>query len=250
MITKSYNFDPITITTRIAVVCAALVIIAAGVLGFTALYDLFVSIGLFAAWLGLFFPLLFDLAEITAAVSVFNAKLQGEDDRFAWRMVLLFTGLGVIANIAHASHAAYIGRIDAAQLLLAIFATSLFPLSVALVTHLLKKVIDRAIRRANETLTLAGLTGQRETLAAEVNKLTAQWERLSSQLDELKTDKQAHYTTISDDTRSAALDILRNAPDITGAELARQLDKSASTGRRLRRELLPIVSTNGHEAPA
>src|SRR6185503_12470180 len=123
--------NAITITTRIAVVCAALVILSAGILGYTALYDLFVSIGLFSAWLGIFFPLLFDLAEITAAVTVFNAKLQGEEDRFAWRMVLLFTGLGIVANIGHAASAWYIGKIDNVQATLAIFATSLFPLSIA-----------------------------------------------------------------------------------------------------------------------
>src|SRR5262245_36923455 len=96
---------PIVITTYIAVTAAALVILSAGVLGYTALYDLFVSIGLFSAWLGIFFPLLFDLAEVAAAVAVFNAKLQGEEDRFAWGMVLLFTGLGIVANIGHATAA-------------------------------------------------------------------------------------------------------------------------------------------------
>ena len=171
------NFDPICLTTWIASLCAGLVIIAAAVLGFTALYDLFGSIGLFASWLGIFFPLLFDLAEVTAAVSVFNAKLQGEDDKFAWRMVLLFTGLGVTANILHASHAAYTGRIDSAQLVLAIFATSLFPLSVALVTHLLKSVIDRAIRRNQAAVTLADLDNQLDAGRKELNNLLAQIEQ-------------------------------------------------------------------------
>ncbi len=46
-------------TTRITTTCAGLVILAAGILGYTALRDLFVSTGLFAAWLALLFPLLF-----------------------------------------------------------------------------------------------------------------------------------------------------------------------------------------------
>lgn len=147
-------------TTRIAVISAALVILAAGVLSFTALRDLFVSIGLFAPWLGYLFPLLFDLAEIAAAVSVFNAKLQGEEDRFAWGMVILFTILGIVANVAHAGHAYYVGTIDGGQVILAVFFTSMFPLSVALVTHLLKHVIGRDISRRQIVTSLLDLTRQ------------------------------------------------------------------------------------------
>ena len=177
--------NPITITTRIAVACATLVIVSAGVLGYTALYDLFVSIGLFAPWLGIFFPLLFDLAEVTAAVSVFNAKLQGEDDRFAWRMVLLFTLLGIVANVAHAGHAFYAGRIDAAQLGLAVFATSLFPLSIALVTDLLKRVIARNIERQALLESLSELDKRRDTLTGQVDTNQAELDTLNADLDEL-----------------------------------------------------------------
>lgn len=178
--------NAITITTRIAVVTAALVILSAGILGYTALFDLFVSIGLFSSWLAIFFPLLFDLAEVTAAVSVFNAKLQGEDDRFAWGMVILFTILGIVANIGHAAHAFYVGRIDAAQLVIAIFATSLFPLSVALVTHLVKRVIARDINRRSILSSLAELTARRDTLTADLDKLNGQIENKRIELNKLQ----------------------------------------------------------------
>jgi hypothetical protein len=164
----------VTITTYIAVVCATLVILSAGILGYTALYDLFVSIGLFAAWLGIFFPLLFDLAEITAAVTVFNAKLQGEEDRFAWIMVLLFTGLGIAANVGHALFAWWLGKITTPQVILAVFATSLFPLSVALVTHLVKRVIAQDISRRGLVKTLAELAAQIDDKRAELAELLSQ----------------------------------------------------------------------------
>lgn len=184
----------IEITTTIAVICAGLVILSAGILGYTALYDLFVSIGLFAAWLALFFPLLFDLAEVTSAVVVFNAKLQGEDDRFAWAMVLLFTGLGIVANIAHALAAWWVGRIDTLQAILAVFATSLFPLSIALVTHLVKRVISRDIGRRSILSSLAELAGQRDSLLAEVARLVSQAEAASVKLAVLQSDiKAAHF---------------------------------------------------------
>lgn len=108
----SGNGDPLKATSRIAIVGASLVILAAGILGYTALFDLFQSIGLFHWSLAVFFPLLFDFSEVTAAVIVLNAKLSGEDDRLAWRAVLLFTGLGIIANVAHAIFAWYSAKIS------------------------------------------------------------------------------------------------------------------------------------------
>ncbi|MCL4300560.1 MAG: DUF2637 domain-containing protein [Anaerolineae bacterium] len=183
--------NAITITARIAVVCAALVILSAGVLGYTALYDLFVSIGLFAAWLGIFFPLLFDLAEITAALAVFNAKLQGEEDRFAWIMVLLFTGLGITANVGHAVFAWWIGKITTPQVILAVFATSLFPLSVALVTHLIKRVIAQDISRRGVIKTLAELITEIDYKRAELAELLSQKQdeidQKQSEVDRLNT---------------------------------------------------------------
>lgn len=173
-------------TTRIAVVTAALVILSAGILGYSALFDLFVSIGLFSWWLAIFFPLLFDLAEVTAAVSVFNAKLQGEDDKFAWGMVILFTILGIVANVGHATAAWWVGRIDTIQVILAIFATSLFPLSVALVTHLVKRVIARDITRRASVTTLAELL---EMVSYRQTEL--------SQLDKMIKDKRTELDNLS-----------------------------------------------------
>ncbi|MCG3209246.1 MAG: hypothetical protein FOGNACKC_02867 [Anaerolineae bacterium] len=176
--------DPIKATSRIAVTGASLVILSAGVLGYTALFDLFNSIGLFHPALAIFFPLLFDFAEITAAVIVLNAKLQGEDDRLAWRAVLLFTALGIIANVAHATYAYYSQVIDEGQVILAVFATALFPLSVALVTHLLKSVITRTITRAQAINTL-------ENLLKEIDDKRSQ----SAQLDERIAQQHAQFTT-------------------------------------------------------
>lgn len=180
--------NAISLTTRIAVISAALVILSAGILGYTALFDLFLSIGLFSAWLGIFFPLLFDLAEVTAAVSVFNARLQGEDDKFAWGMVVLFTILGIVANIGHATFAWYAGKITTPQVIVAIFATSLFPLSTALVTHLLKRVIARSIERAAAVVTLAELTGQAAQARADLDKLTGQIERAEARLLDIRSE--------------------------------------------------------------
>ena len=189
------NAEPIEITSYIAVICASLVILSAGILGYTALFDLFNSIGLFHPALAIFFPLLFDFAEITAAVIVLNAKLQDEDDDLAWKAVLLFTALGIIANIAHVLYAYFDGRINAGQGVLAVFATALFPISVALVTHLLKSVIARQIARNKAIKTL-------NTLLEEITEKRNQ----STQLDEQVThhkraiiDKQAEVEQLNEE---------------------------------------------------
>lgn len=215
--------NAITVTTRIAVVTAALVILSAGILGYTALYDLFVSIGLFSAWLGIFFPLLFDLAEVTAAVSVFNAKLQGEDDKFAWFMVLLFTILGIVANIGHATAAWYTGKIDNLQAILAIFATSLFPLSVALVTHLVKRVISRDITRRGFVSTLSELAAQVDKMRAELVELLSQKQgEINTKQSELdKLNGQIEHTRAQlDDIKARQIE--QNARSVNGLNEAKQ----------------------------
>jgi hypothetical protein len=217
--------NAITITTRIAVITAALVILSAGILGYTALYDLFVSIGLFTAWLGIFFPLLFDLAEITAAVTVFNAKLQGEEDRFAWVMVLLFTGLGIAANIGHATYAWWLGKIDPAQLGLAVFATSLFPLSVALVTHLVKRVLARDINRRGILSTLAELAAQIDHRRAELAELLSQKQ---GQLDKLNGQIERAQTRLDDIKAETNREISANVQELNAARQAKIDQRRAS----------------------
>ncbi len=248
----SQNSKAINWTTYIAVTTAALVILSAGILGYTALYDLFLSIGLFAAWLGIFFPLLFDLAEVASAVTVFNAKLQGEDDRFAWSMVLLFTILGIVANVAHALAAWMTGRIDTLQVTLAIFATSLFPLSVALVTHLVKRVIARDIKRRGLLSSLAELTAQRDNLLAEVARIVNQHEQAAAKLEQTQAQieqarselKAVHFQQMTpqveemkavrlakiEQRRATVLDRLEQG--MTAADIASELQVSISTVRR------------------
>lgn len=196
--------NAITITTRIAVITAALVILSAGILGYSALFDLFVSIGLFNWWLAIFFPLLFDLAEVTAAVSVFNAKLQGEDDKFAWGMVILFTILGIVANIGHATAAWWTGHIDTIQVILAIFATSLFPLSVALVTHLVKRVIARDITRRATVSSLAELLEMVSYRQAELSQLDKMIKDKRAKLDKITMTND--HLSMPDDHLSSTLD--------------------------------------------
>lgn len=227
------NLIAINITTKFAVITAALVILSAGILGYTALFDLFVSIGLFSPWLGYFFPLLFDLAEVTAAVSVLNAKLQHEDDKFAWGMVILFTILGIVANVGHATVAHLTGKIDQLQVIIAIFATSLFPLSVALVTHLVKRVIARDITRRAVVRSLSELTAQvdarhneLDTLAADLDKLTAQCDTLARQVE----DKRQALTVTNAETNEESSAFVKG--DLAALDKANEAKQDKVSERR------------------
>ena len=236
------NSKAINLTTYTAVGCSALVILSAGILGYTALYDLFVSIGLFAAWLGIFFPLLFDLAEVAAAVAVFNAKLQGEEDRFAWGMVILFTLLGIVANVAHASFAWHIGKISDVQLWIAIGATSLFPLSVALVTHLVKRVISRAIARQGTISTLTQLTA---LIDEKVNAITA----LRQEEIKLSENVKVMETTLHGADKAGRMSALKVKllanPNIPLHEAAQEIGVSRMTAGKYVKELGLHKNGNG-----
>lgn len=246
---------PITLTTHITALSAALVILSAGVLGYTALYDLFLSIGLFSAWLGIFFPLLFDLAEVTAAVAVFNAKLQDEDDKFAWGMVILFTVLGIVANIAHAGHAWQIGKIDDSQAILAVFCTSLFPLSVALVTHLVKRVIARDIKRRGHLSSLAELTTLIDTHRADLDKLSGQISAAQAKLEAIKLDIKAGQTvqnvrSVAELNAAKYAKIEQRRANVLGLlkEGVSPDDISTSLGVSLRTVKRDMVALNGQAA--
>ena len=173
--------DPILATSRLTMTLSIVVIIAAGVLGFTALRDLFIAIHLFNPFLGYLFPILFDAAEVTFAVTTLNAQLQGDDDSFAWWMVIGFTCLGIVANVAHAIFAGLSGLITYEQTILAIIFTSLFPLSIALVTHNLQNSIRRQIKRSNLVITLARLSNEIEQQQAQLYRLTDQQTQLERQ---------------------------------------------------------------------
>jgi hypothetical protein len=240
--------DPIKATSRLATVGAGLVILSAGILGYSALYDLFLSIGLFSPLLAIFFPLLFDFAEVTAAIIVLNAKLNEEDDTLAWRAVLLFTGLGIAANIAHAIFAWYSAIITGGQAILGVFATALFPLSIALVTHLLKSVITRNIKRDGSIITLkklgeaiqskeaeaARLDAQNIALRGENEGLSSEVERLKLSIEELKIEhrkaQKGDFIASPVERQAYQIDALR-AAGMTHRAACDLLGISENTGR-------------------
>jgi septal ring factor EnvC (AmiA/AmiB activator) len=88
---------------------------------------------------------------------------------------------------------------------------------------------------------------ERKELEAALTDLAARRQALTAEIATLRRQAETvEYTKISEETRQRALTILAERSDISGSELGRLLGKSDSMGRKLRRELLPLVSGNGH----
>lgn len=189
--------NPVLATMRLTVALSIAVILSAGILSFTALYDLFISFNLFNPYLGFLFPILFDAAEVTFAVSTLNAQLQGEEDRHAWRMVIAFTFLGMMANVAHALHAWFSGTITDEQAVLAMIFTSLFPLAVALVTHNLQNAIRREIKRKALATTVAQMTLDIQNRRTELQILIGQRGQLEQKIADLAAHYEAEQTSLA-----------------------------------------------------
>jgi len=67
---------------------------------------------------------------------------------------------------------------------------------------------------------------------------------LRSEIANLRKEKRS-FTEVSEDTRSKALEILAQRPDLSGADLGRALGRSVSLGRKLKAELIPM-NGKGH----
>ncbi len=275
---QKWIVNPINATMLISVIFSFVVLVAAFILGFTALYELFISIGILSSWLAWAFPVLFDFTEVFFAVSLLNSRLQGEDDRFSWMMIVVFTILGIAANSAHVYLAFLETELNLTQAWIAVFATSLFPISIALVTHGLKRIIQRSISRSqllttNEHLVqaIADQEEVKEQLQTEIQEQREAWEtetqqaqaRLSDlrqqvaevkrQLAEAKRMKKVSDITIniSEGTKAKAYQYLDQCVrdgmtdrEINGAEVGRQAGISPRQGLNLKKELLPQVRSD------
>lgn len=235
-------------TTRVSLALAGLVLACAAVLGYTALADLFRAAGLFADWLAWLFPVLFDAMEVAAAVAVFNARLQGEEDRFAWRLVVSFTILGVQANCLHAMSAFIVGRVAGWQMLLAMGMTSLFPVSVALAVHLSKKVIERHMARVGRTARLADLAQKEWALVEAVGRLAEEERTLRDAVAPLREGVGTGQTAEKARLQRVFLDYLASHPRSTLAEAGAVVGREPSTVKGWAKELRDEgrLDRNGH----
>ncbi len=82
-------------------------------------------------------------------------------------------------------------------------------------------------------------------LPSDTERELSYWKQRALTAEErLKRIPHSDYLQTRGRTRAQAAEVLQNEPDMSGAELGRQLGRSGSLGRRLKREL---DETNGKE---
>jgi hypothetical protein len=219
---------------------------AAFILSYDVLHALALASGITPslAWL---WPLCLDAFMIAASLAVLRGNLNRERTAYPWLLVGAFTALSMAFNVQHAG-ADLVAR--------GIYI--LPPLVCFLGFELLMGQVKAAIQRRGIVSTLDELSAQAQArmqklsaLGADLETLTGKKDALRAEIAALRKEKRAETSavpSVSDDTRAKALEILTANPNISGGELGRMLERSDSLGRKLRRELMPLVSGNGHGA--
>ncbi len=232
--------------TIISAITAALVLFLAGaafILSYEALRDLAEHNGITPAlaWL---WPLMLDAVMIAASLSVLRGNLYQERTWYPWALVGVFTLASIVFNVVHA---------DATPIARAV--ALLPPAVVFLAFELLMAQVKATAKRSGAILSLTDLIKQTQDARTIVAGLSEEVATLTTKRDTLRADvltlrkERNTYTATSDETKAAALEILRNvAPgnDISGAELGRLLGKSGTLGRKLKAELMPVVAGDGN----
>lgn len=232
-----------TTNKAISILSAILVLFlaaAAFVLSYDALLGLALANGIKPglAWL---WPLTLDAVMIAASLAVLRASLNAEGKVYQWGLVGAFTGASIAFNVVHA---------PATLLARSIFA--LPPLVVFLGFELLMKQTGATVKRNAAIASIDDLESEAVTKRAEVDALTDEAATLQGNRDGLKAElvtlrkeKRATVPATGDGTRERATEILAERPAISGAALGRELGRSESLGRQLKRE---FAETNGKGA--
>lgn len=255
------------------------------ILSFTALKELAKENGVSIPWL---LPFLVEFGVITFSLSAMYRSVNGESAKWQWSLVIGSSLVAGIFNVAHAEAELLARVIAAMPsiFLLASFETFLSQVKYqfkrqAVVNNLDKltsdftskeEILDRQIERMRDSLrqrfkserakltaTLAEAKAETDRHRQHQAEAEADAERLNEKVKSLKAEiknlqserrkeRGGTPTETSDATKAAAAAILAERPDISGADLGRELGRSGSLGRRLKRELTPVGGTNGNGA--
>ncbi len=209
------------------------------VLSYDALRGLAETQGLKSS-LSWMFPIIVDGFIIVASLSVLRNSLLSEPARYPWGLVMAFTTLSVVFNVAH-SPSNWLARIIAA----------VPPVTLLLSFELLMGQIKSEVTRRETSRGLAELSQQvathrteRDRLAAEMDKLTARLEQARAEMAGLPQDKCPSVSgngsglSLANDARQAKIAARRQqvqallSEDMSEKDIAGQLDVSLRTIRR------------------
>jgi len=190
-------------------------------------------------------PLTLDAVMIAASLAVLRGNLNKERTAYPWLLVGAFTILSIVFNVEHAG-ASWLAR--------GVYA--LPPAVCFLAFELLMAQVKATVQRQGVVAGIAGLEAEAAekrqavaALTADLDALTGRRDILRQEIAALRQEKRQAIPAVGDATRQQAAAILAERCDISGAELGRLLGRSASLGRQLKRELLP-VGGNGSSGSA
>ncbi len=204
MTTKSIEFNRYIsdyADTAIALIAAfgvVFVALAGLILSYESLLNLAKVSGAVKVGLAWLWPLTLDTLAIVASLNVLWAETRQEHDWYAWTLVIVFTVLSVVFNATHAGFDSLMAMSPYAPAVIAAFVGVIPPIAAALALHLVVRLIRRVMARAIIVTTvqdaeenLATLNTQISDLTVDIDALTQKRDRLQSDINSLRTEKQA-----------------------------------------------------------
>ena len=193
------------------------------------------------------FPLILEGGMIVFSLAALRASLHAEPARWPWVLVIGSSLLALAYNVIHAAEWGTLAMVLAAM-------PSLFLL---LSFETFMSQIKAGVKRSGVIRSISALEEQRGQVVADLEQVKADFEqvkadqqaekeRLEARLLELRSElanlrkEKRSFTEVSEDTKSQAINILAQRPDISGADLGRALGRSESLGRKLKAELIPV----------
>jgi hypothetical protein len=261
------KFEPIPLIATVAALLVGTLALLAFILSYSSLQHLAATNG-FGPLLSYLWPLLLDFAMIVFSLAILRANLRREAAWYPWTLTTIFAGLATLGNVLDVT------GLGLPPILIAAGVKALAPVALVLAFELLMQMVKAELKRAAVVDSAADLTTRRDSLSADlerrqaeaaatitglsrdIDELTARRAALQAELEALRRQKRRETKTppteVGEPTRLKAIEILTERPDLSGGELGRLLGRSDSLGRKLRRELLPIITAgaNGSDPAA
>lgn len=202
-----------------------LLAVGAFVLSYNALQSLAADNGL-NDWRAYVWPFMIDFALVVCSLAVLRANLQAERAGYPWFLVVFYSVATITFNVIHAPDS-----------LVARCVAVVAPISLFLSFELFVSMLRNEVKRYNALQSLESVKNDIEHLSDEKTRLEATTERLQAELKTLRKEKREYKFYINEETIEQAKEILAERPALSGSELGKELGRSASLGRRLKRSL-------------
>lgn len=199
--------------------------VGAFVLSYSALRVLAAENGL-SGWQSYLWPLMIDFALVVCSLAVLRANLQNERAVYPWLLVFLYSASTIGFNVIHAP-----------DNLIARLVAVVAPVSLFLSFELFVSMLRAEVKRHNALKSLETIKKEIEHLSYEKNRLEGLTARLTGEIKDLRQEKREYKFYVGEETIEQAKTILAERPDLNGSQLGKELGRSASLGRRLKRSL-------------